>query len=340
MSFLQVQGLNKSFGSAKVLKGLDFTVEKGEFVTLLGPSGCGKSTLLRCIAGLSEIDSGSISVEGKEITNLSPKGRNVSMVFQSYSLFPNMNVMENIGFGLKMKKMNKQETDRKISEMLSLVELSDKGNAYPSNLSGGQQQRVALARALVMEPSILLMDEPLSALDAKIRKNLRLQIREIQKKLNITTLFVTHDQEEALILSDKIFLMNEGRIVQSGTPHQVYSFPENEFTARFMGNYNVINADELKADHMGLLKSGFYAVRPEAIHISPYCQEHPDDDSISMVGVIRDEILLGNVLRYYVECSGMGCTVDVLNQRNDSWLERGSRVCIDIPYTEFRILQG
>lgn len=338
MSFLQVQNLSKSFGSIKVLKYLDFTVVKGEFVTLLGPSGCGKSTLLRCIAGLSEIDSGGISVEGRDITGLSPRDRNVSMVFQSYSLFPNMNVRENIAFGLKMKKMNKHEIDKRVTDMISLVELNDKENAYPSMLSGGQQQRVALARALVMEPCILLMDEPLSALDAKIRKSLRLQIREIQKRLNITTLFVTHDQEEALIISDRIFLMNEGRIIQSGTPHEIYNFPENEFSAKFMGNHNVLKADELKADIPASLKGGIYAVRPEAIYIVPYCKKHRADDSINMEGLIVDEILLGNVIRYYVECSGTNYTVDVLNKRNDSWLEKGSRVCLNIPHEEFRKL--
>lgn len=336
MEFLQVEKLNKSFDSIKVLKDLDFAVVKGDFVTLLGPSGCGKSTLLRCIAGLSEINSGSISVEGRDITGLSPKDRNVSMVFQSYSLFPNMNVRENIAFGLKMKKMVKSEIDKKVSEMISLVELHDKDTAYPSMLSGGQQQRVALARALVMEPRILLMDEPLSALDAKIRKSLRLQIREIQKKLNITTLFVTHDQEEALIISDRIFLMNEGRIVQSGTPHQVYNFPDNEFTAKFMGNHNVLKSDELKADMPAAIRGGIYAVRPEAINIAPYSEKRFADEGINMEGLINDEILLGNVIRYYVECSGISYTVDVLNKRNDSWLEKGSRVCLNISYGEFR----
>lgn len=338
MEFLQVQGLDKSFGSVKVLKNLSFEVDKGEFVTLLGPSGCGKSTLLRCIAGLSEIGSGSISVEGREITGLSPRDRNVSMVFQAYSLFPNMNVSENIAFGLKMKKMHKGEIEKRVSEMIALVELEDKASAYPSMLSGGQQQRVALARALVMEPSILLMDEPLSALDAKIRKSLRLQIRDIQKKLNITTLFVTHDQEEALIISDRIFLMNEGRIVQAGTPYEIYNFPDNEFTARFMGNHNVLKADEMKAEIPAGLKGGVYAIRPEAINMAPYNEKSlpPDLESVNLEGLINDEILLGNVIRYYVSCPDMIYTVDVLNKTNASWLKTGKRVWLNIPYGEFR----
>lgn len=335
MEFLKVVKLNKTFSGTEVLKDLDFSVVRGEFVTLLGPSGCGKSTLLRCIAGLLKIDSGNVFVEEKEITGLSPKDRNVSMVFQSYSLFPNMNARENIAFGLKMKKLNQPEIDRRVSEMLSLVELEGKGDAYPSMLSGGQQQRVALARALVMEPSILLMDEPLSALDAKIRKNLRLQIREIQKKLNITTLFVTHDQEESLIISDRIFLMNEGRIVQSGTPHEIYNLPDNEFTARFMGNHNVFRSDELKIKIPDALRGGIYAVRPEAINIS-LAGEFGDGNGINIEGSIVDEILLGNVIRYYVDCSDVRYTVDVLNKRNDSLLEKGSRVYLNIPYGEFR----
>lgn len=193
MSYVEVKNLCKKYKETKIFENLNFSIEEGEFLTLLGPSGCGKSTLLRSIAGLEEISGGEIFVEGKDISGLNPRERNISMVFQSYALFPNMTVSENIAFGLKMKKMSKDEIDKKVKEMISLVELNGKENNYPKELSGGQQQRVALARALAIEPKILLLDEPLSALDAKIRKTLRLQIRKLQKELNITTIFVTHD---------------------------------------------------------------------------------------------------------------------------------------------------
>lgn len=334
MCFVKVEGLYKNYGKASVLEDINCEIRKGEFVTLLGPSGCGKSTLLRCIAGLAEVNSGSIFIEERKINGLSPKDRNVSMVFQSYALFPNMNVKENISFGLKMKKMKKEEIEKKVSEVLSLVELKDKEGFYPSQLSGGQQQRVALARAIIMEPKVLLMDEPLSALDAKIRKNLRIQLRHIQKKLDITTIFVTHDQEEALTVSDRIFLMNSGKIVQSGPPYEIYAQPENEFAARFMGSYNIIVSGEIKdlASHPD--KNGIYAVRPESINISD--TETSDENSIRLVGKISDRILLGNVVRYRIKTAESSYTVDILNRKNEEWFKEGEQVNLYIPIEELK----
>ena len=201
MSFVEIKNLEKSFGDTKVLKKLNLNIEEGEFITLLGPSGCGKSTLLRCIAGLNSIDRGEIFIDEKDMTNVIPKDRNIGMVFQNYALFPNMTVWENIEFGLKMKK--EKNYDEKIKNIIDMVELNGKENYYPNELSGGQQQRVAFARALITRPKILLLDESLSALDAKIRKSLRDKLRKIQKQLGITTIFVTHDQEEALAVSDR-----------------------------------------------------------------------------------------------------------------------------------------
>ena len=218
MSFVEIKNLEKSFDDTQVLKKLNLNIEEGEFVTLLGPSGCGKSTLLRCIAGLNSINSGSIFIDGKDMTNVIPKDRNIGMVFQNYALFPNMTVWENIEFGLKMKK--EKNYDDKIKNMIEMVGLTGKENHYPNELSGGQQQRVAFARSLITRPKILLLDESLSALDAKIRKSLRDKLRKIQKQLGITTIFVTHDQEEALAVSDRIFVMNKGEISQSGTPEE------------------------------------------------------------------------------------------------------------------------
>lgn len=242
MSFVEIKNLEKSFGDTKVLKKLNLNIEEGEFITLLGPSGCGKSTLLRCIAGLNSIDRGEIFIDEKDMTNVIPKDRNIGMVFQNYALFPNMTVWENIEFGLKMKK--EKNYDEKIKNIIDMVELNGKENYYPNELSGGQQQRVAFARALITRPKILLLDESLSALDAKIRKSLRDKLRKIQKQLGITTIFVTHDQEEALAVSDRVFVMNKGEISQSGTPEEIYTNPANEFMVDFIGNYNIFKGED------------------------------------------------------------------------------------------------
>ncbi|MGH8485487.1 MAG: ABC transporter ATP-binding protein, partial [Pseudomonas sp.] len=210
MSFVSVQNLQKSYAGSPVFNDINCQIEKGEFVTLLGPSGCGKSTLLRCIAGLTAVDSGKILLDGNDLVPLSPQKRGIGMVFQSYALFPNMTVEQNVAFGLRMQKVNAEESRTRVREVLQLVELQDFASRYPHQLSGGQCQRVALARSLVTRPRLLLLDEPLSALDARIRKHLREQIRQIQRELGLTTIFVTHDQEEALTMSDRIFLMYQG----------------------------------------------------------------------------------------------------------------------------------
>ena len=229
MEFISVKNLKKSYGKENIFKNINFEVKKGEFVTLLGPSGCGKSTLLRCMAGLNSVDEGNIYVHGEEITGKSPKDRGIGMVFQNYALFPNLDVYDNIAFGLSVKGMNKEEIDKKVKNIVSLVQLEGKEHHFPSQLSGGQKQRTAIARSVIMEPKILLLDEPLSALDAKVRKTLRDELKKIQKHLNITTIFVTHDQEEALTISDRIFVMDKGNIVQMGTPEEVYTSPSSIF---------------------------------------------------------------------------------------------------------------
>ena len=242
MAYIRFENLNKSFGNNHVLKDINLDVEKGELVTLLGPSGCGKSTLLRCLSGLEKVTSGKIYLDGVDITDVDPRDRGIGMVFQQYSLFPNMSVKENVAFGLKMKKVPKDEIDKKVKHMLEIVGLSDKIDQYPMQLSGGQQQRVALARAIVTEPKVLLLDEPLSAIDALLRHNLQIEIRRIQKELNITTIFVTHDQDEAMVMSDTIHLFNAGHIEQSGSPVDLYVTPKTKFTASFIGNYNLLPA--------------------------------------------------------------------------------------------------
>lgn len=221
MAFIEFRDIHKYFGEAHVLKGINLDIEEGEFVTLLGPSGCGKSTLLRCFSGLESVTEGEIYLAGTNITNFTPKQRKISMVFQQYSLFPNMTVGQNVAFGLQMQKKKKNYIQEKVKETLDIVGLSEKIDQYPRELSGGQQQRVALARAIIVEPRVLLLDEPLSAIDALLRRNLQVEIRKIQQKLKITTIFVTHDQEEAMVMSDTIHLFNLGKIEQSGTPREI-----------------------------------------------------------------------------------------------------------------------
>jgi len=311
--YLQLRGIEKTFGNAAVLNGVDLSIREGELVTLLGPSGCGKSTLLRVIAGLTDPDRGSVFLGDENIGELPPRQREVGMVFQSYALFPNLTVGENIEYGLKMRGAGARERRSRSEELLALVDLEDKRDSYPQHLSGGQQQRVALARSLAVQPKVLLLDEPLSALDAKIRKNLRTQIRDIQKRLGMTTVFVTHDQEEALTVSDRICVMNGGRIVQEGSPEEIYTRPRTEFVARFMGSYNVLSRSEaarLFGDGIGTADS--YALRPESAKLLS-AGETEEAGGRVVDAAIETVSVLGNVLRYSVSAGGVRLTIDRLN---------------------------
>ncbi|SDJ67533.1 ABC transporter ATP-binding protein [Pseudomonas indica] len=326
MSFLSIRGLHKSYGATPIFRNIDCEIGKSEFVTLLGPSGCGKSTLLRCIAGLTDVNGGQILLDGQDLVPLSPQKRGIGMVFQSYALFPNMTVQQNVAFGLRMQKAVGSEMQKRVAEALALVELSDFAERYPSQLSGGQCQRVALARSLVTRPRLLLLDEPLSALDARIRKHLREQIRSIQQELGLTTVFVTHDQEEALTLSDRIFLMNAGRIVQSGDAETLYTAPVDAFAAGFIGNYNLLDADSASRLLARPVHSRV-AIRPEAIQLGE-------------AGVIDAEVrghsLLGNVIRYRVEARGVELVVDVLNRSAADLHASGQRIGLTIDSTAIR----
>src|SRR6187402_3258643 len=243
MAFLTLTGVQKTFpGGTIAVEDFNLDAERGEFVSFLGPSGCGKTTTLRMIAGFEKPTSGTIVVDGTDITYRPPNRRNVGMVFQSYALFPNMTVADNIGFGLRVQRAPKDKIRAKSKELLELIHLPDKGDSYPWQLSGGQQQRIALARALAIEPQVLLLDEPLSALDAKIRVALRREIRGIQRQLGITTVYVTHDQEEALSLSDRVVVMSDGNVEQIGTPSEIYNFPATAFVASFVGTLNLVQA--------------------------------------------------------------------------------------------------
>ena len=242
MAFLTLSNVSKKFGDTYAVQDFNLDVEKGEFVSFLGPSGCGKTTTLRMVAGFETPTVGKIRLNNADITDQAPNQRNVGMVFQSYALFPNMNVAQNIGFGLRIRKEPETAVKKRVDEMINLINLEEHAAKYPYQLSGGQQQRVSLARALAIRPQVLLLDEPLSALDAKIRVALRAEIRAIQRALGITAIFVTHDQEEALSISDRIVVMNTGVIEQVGTPFQIYNFPETAFVASFVGTLNTTTA--------------------------------------------------------------------------------------------------
>lgn len=330
MSYIDFRSVNKSFGHNQVLRQISLSVEKGQLATLLGPSGCGKSTLLRCLAGLEEVNSGSIVLDGEDITGKNPKDRNIGMVFQQYSLFPNMTVKDNIAFGLRLQKIPKDLIEDKVKRVIDLVDLKGKIIEYPQELSGGQQQRVALARSLVMEPKVLLLDEPLSALDAKLRKNLQAEIKKIHADTGITMLFVTHDQDEAMILSDVIHLFKDGQIEQSGVPTKLYTQPETRYAAEFIGHYNVLDKSEF--DRM--IGSGgeseivirnaqpctSVAIRPETIEI--LAENDSGNQGIESVSETQDRYMLpatvvdstlhGNVLRYTFDVRGTRLHSDVL----------------------------
>jgi len=327
MSYLQVRKLNKHYGQTPVFNDIDFSASQGEFVTLLGPSGCGKSTLLRCLAGLTPVDSGQIILQGQNIVPLSPQQRDIGMVFQSYALFPNMTVEGNVSFGLRMQKMSANDIQRRVSETLAMVEMNDYARRYPHQLSGGQCQRVALARSLVTRPRLLLLDEPLSALDARIRKHLREQIRRIQREMNLTAIFVTHDQEEALTMSDRIVLMNKGEIVQNADAETLYTQPANAFAAGFIGSYNLLSAEQARS-LTGQQYRGQVAIRPESMVISAPGQ--------GIAARILSHSLLGNVVRYRVLANNVELSVDVLNRSVASLLTDGIEIGLQLDLLTLR----
>lgn len=305
---ISVKSVFKKYGTNEVLRDVNLQIEKGEFVCLLGPSGCGKSTLLRIIAGLDTPTSGTVFLGGKDATHLSAAKRNFGIVFQSYALFPNLTAFENVAYGLKNRKVESRVIDEKVDYLFDMIHLSDAKSRYPSQLSGGEQQRVALARALAVNPDFLLLDEPLSALDAKVRIKLRRQICQIQRELNLTTIMVTHDQDEALTMADRIIVMNKAEVMQAGTPEEIYERPANRFVADFIGSINFMD------------KTGgedTLAIRPENVRISTAHQ--PD----SLHARLTD-----------IEFRGAFCrlSAQVLHVNNNSEL------MIDMPYSELNKL--
>lgn len=295
---IRLERITKKFGDHVIIPSLDLTIHDGEFLTLLGPSGCGKTTLLRMIAGLETPTTGKVILDGQDITKLPPYKRNVNMVFQNYALFPHMTVVENIRFGLKMKKVPTEETEDRINQVLYLTQLEELRNRYPSQMSGGQQQRVAIARALVNNPKVLLLDEPLGALDYQLRKKLQLELKNLQRGLGLTFIFVTHDQEEALTMSDRIVIMNEGVIQQDGDPNGIYHHPHNTFVARFIGESNFFEVD-----------GNTFALRPEKLNLCPEEEENPTHPAPRFFGTVVDIVFYGTLDKVFIRLDNTNQTV-------------------------------
>jgi putative spermidine/putrescine transport system ATP-binding protein len=344
VGFLQLTDIQKQFGEFTAVENFNLEADRGEFVSFLGPSGCGKTTTLRMIAGFERPTSGTIVVDGADITNRPPNRRNVGMVFQSYALFPNMSVADNIGFGLRIRRTPKDKVRTRVRELLELIHLPDKGDSYPWQLSGGQQQRIALARALAIEPQVLLLDEPLSALDAKIRVALRREIRSIQRQLGITTVYVTHDQEEALSLSDRVVVMSDGRIEQIGAPADIYNTPATPFVASFVGTLNLMAARVVEATSGRLSVEGqevraskpvteagnggtvTLALRPESLELGEAGGEN------RLRGPVEDVTFLGSIVRIRFRAGGDSIvSFDTFNDPGVRPPDIGSVVMVSFP---------
>jgi ABC-type spermidine/putrescine transport systems, ATPase components len=351
MTFLTLTNIQKSFGPVKVVHDFNMSIDKGEFISFLGPSGCGKTTILRMVAGFETPTSGTVVINGKDQVRLKPNQRNIGMVFQAYALFPNMNVFDNVAFGLKINGMAKPDIEKRVKEMLSLIHLDHLGERYPYQLSGGQQQRVALARALAPKPQVLLLDEPLSALDAKIRVSLREEIRQIQRQLGITTIFVTHDQEEALSISDRVVVMNAGHADQIGTPFEIYNKPATRFVASFVGTLSTMDATVVDADK-GIAKVGEQvinlnqplaaasgdriqlAVRPEAGSITEGAK-----GDVALDGRVISSQFLGSVIRTRVNVAGNTISFDMFNDPGVRPPAIGDEVSVKIDISHLHVLR-
>jgi putative spermidine/putrescine transport system ATP-binding protein len=353
MPYLELHALERDFGTVKALDGVDVRLEQGEFLSLLGPSGCGKTTALRLVAGFDRPDAGSILVDGHDITRVAPNKRDMGMVFQAYSLFPNLTAAQNVEFGLRIRRQSRHDRQRRVGELLELVGLGHAGDRYPHQLSGGMQQRVALARALAIEPRVLLLDEPLSALDAKVRVQLREEIRRIQLELGITTLYVTHDQEEALSVSDHVAVMNRGRIEQMGSPAEMYSAPATPFVAEFIGTMNRLEATVVDGaagtiEHAGVELAVAAArgrsrgarvmllIRPETVELT---RVNGDGAPVGALGgEVITQTFLGAVTRLKVVGPGTELIADV-PATIAAELAVGTRVTATVPAADARLLE-
>jgi len=350
-AFLKIQNLTKFYGEAKIIDNLNVDIDRGELVTFVGPSGCGKSTLLRCIAGFTDIRAGNIILDGKNIVNDPPHKRGIGMVFQNYALFPHLSVSDNIGYGLKILKTQPKAIAERVSELLDLVQLTGMEDRRIFQLSGGQQQRIALARALSMNPKVLLLDEPLSNLDANLRMTMRSEIKRIQRKLNLTVLFVTHDQEEAMSIADRIMVMSKGTVEQIGSPMDIYDRPKTDFIAGFVGFVNILEGkiDRIDAENRKLyvdtqigklpVLENFsgrryqigdvvkVVVRPENVLLYPYEQSDAEE---RFAGEIVSSMYMGCMTKYTVDVGGCQFIVSHFNPRINGLFENGQKVRMEI----------
>jgi putative spermidine/putrescine transport system ATP-binding protein len=349
MAFLELQNLHRDFGTVKALDGIEIALGEGEFLSLLGPSGCGKTTALRLVAGFDRPNAGRIVVDGKDVTNVAPNKRDMGMVFQAYSLFPNMTARDNVAYGLRIRGRKRTDRDKEVKRLLELVGLGHAGDRYPHQLSGGMQQRVALARALAIEPRVLLLDEPLSALDAKVRVQLREEIRRIQLELGITTLYVTHDQEEALSVSDHVAVMYGGRIEQMGSPAEMYSAPATPFVAEFIGTMNrfegtvadggveyagtILPIEAARGRQRG--ERVLVLVRPETVEVE---RANGSAAANTLVGDVVTQTFLGPVTRLKILGAGVDVIADVPTQKALA-LPVGTRVAATLPAEGVRLLE-
>ncbi|KMK66144.1 ABC transporter ATP-binding protein [Puniceibacterium sp. IMCC21224] len=352
MAFLDLTHLEKSFGANHVVKDFTLNIEQGEFVSLLGPSGCGKTTVLRMVGGFETPSAGGITIDGRDVTGLRPNQRDIGMVFQAYALFPNMTVAQNVAFGLKVAGVARAEREARVKEMLLLIGLPDLGGRYPFQMSGGQQQRVALARALAARPKVLLLDEPLSALDAKIRVSLRAEIREIQKRLGITTIFVTHDQEEALSMSDRVVVMNGGKAEQIGVPFEIYNAPSTRFVAGFVGTLNTFDAVVTDPANGGVTLDGTalslgraldvskgktigIALRPEAARLG----RDPSREAV-LPATITAVQFMGAVVRITAQVGTASLVLDTFNRVDSPPPPVGTKTEISVAARDFIVLSA
>ena len=342
---VKLEGINLSFGKTHVLKGIDLEIEPGEFFAFLGPSGCGKTTLLRLIAGFESAQTGQVLIGEREVSYLPPWQRNLGMVFQSYALWPHMTVRKNVAFGLEERHVSRSEVNSRVDRALDLVGLLELADRRPSQLSGGQQQRVALARTIVIEPQVLLLDEPLSNLDAKLRVQMRRELRQLQRKLSLTTIFVTHDQEEANTTADRIAVINDGIIQQIGTPMELYDHPANLFVANFLGVANVVAGKMDAEDGRLIFRSSDGAVmvpvaddlqgassiifRPQNLTIRQQDADAPAG-AIQLSGTVEHKEFLGSVVRYRVSVGGHFILVDAPHQRGEKAMPEGTAVSLSL----------
>ena len=343
-TIIEIKNINVSYGSNHVLKEVSLNIENKDFYTFLGPSGCGKTTLLRLIAGFEKSSSGELFIDGKEVSSLNPWERDVGMVFQNYALWPHMTVYKNISFGLEEKKIDKKEIKTRVDEVLELVDLKDLSGRYPFQLSGGQQQRVALARTLVVKPKVLLLDEPLSNLDAKLRVQMRKELQDLHKKIGITSIFVTHDQEEANSMSTNLAILNEGVVQQVGKPVDLYNNPENIFVANFLGTTNVIDgtfknnnftsSEGLEIKNIIDDKKGTnILLRPQNLYL------HGDNNDFqNFEGIVVNQEFLGNIVRYTVNVKNHLLTVDSLHEVNKKIYSLNEKIKIYLDPSKIKIL--